>query len=46
MANHKRKATHRKHKGCGLCNQDKRMGNNSERTPYKYRRVDIVNVTR
>lgn len=37
MSNFKRAATHRKHKGCGLCSPNKRLGNNKERTPFKYR---------
>ena len=36
MANYKRKATHRKHKGCGLCDTDKRLGNHKQKTKPKY----------
>lgn len=36
MANFKRKSTHRQHKGCGLCNPDKRLGNHAQRTKPKY----------
>jgi hypothetical protein len=37
MANYKRKAKHRKKKGCGLCDTEKRLGNHRGRTKLKYR---------
>jgi hypothetical protein len=42
MANFKRKHNHRKHKGCGLCDIEKRLGNGTLHTKPKYRPQDKI----
>lgn len=37
MSNFKRKPNHRRNKGCGLCDMNKREGNGKNRTKLKYK---------